>query len=228
MYPKAFVLRLSDPRPFAVIVFLLALLLVTAIGSQAQSGRRPPPQPKSPDPIPSKQADPPIAAPSEKNSKAQTRVMVVWRLRDTKTTTIYTRSVQDGFLERLSQSRSVKPSSGGQKNRMGAIEFAKNSTDTYVLSFVLLLDEGLARRDRDRASGRVPTQYYYVHYEIFSPVTGKTKRSGDVYQRQKGVGAVSVPFPQTPSSADSSLRYAGSEMADRLLDALGLPLPTRR
>ena len=218
----------QTPRRFAVMVFVLVLLLVTAIGSQAQSGRRPPQQQKLPDPIPSKQEDPPIAAPSDKDAKPQTRVMVVWHLKDPEITTIYSHSVQDGFLERLSQAGSVKPGTGQQKNRMQAIEFAKASTDTYVLSFVLLLDEVLARHDRDRASGRVPTQYYFVHYEIFTPGTGKTKASGNVYQRLKGVGGVSSPIPQTPLSADSSLRYAGSEMADRLLDVLGLPHPARR
>lgn len=120
MTPKAFVLRLPNPRRFAVMVFVLVLLLVMAIGSQAQSGRRPPNQPKSPDPIPSKQENPPIAAPAGKESKPQTRVMVVWRLQDPKTTTIYTYSVQDGFLERLSQSGSVKPGTGLQKNRRHA------------------------------------------------------------------------------------------------------------
>ena len=208
---RASVLRLPNPRRFAVMVFVLVLLLFTAIDSQAQSGRRPPKQPKSPDPIPSKQEDPPIAAPAEKDSKPQTRVMVVWHLYDPSTTTIHTYSVQDGCLERLSQSRSVKPSTGEQKNRMQAIEFAKASTYTYVLYFMLRMDEALARRDHDRASGRVPTQYYYVHYEIFTPGTGKTKKSGDVYQRLKGVPGVSLPFPQSPSSADSSLRYAGSD-----------------
>jgi hypothetical protein len=84
MNPKAFVLRLPNPRRFAVMVFVLVLLLVTAIGSQAQSGR-PPKQPKSPDPIPSKQENSPIAALSEKDSKPQTRVMVVWHLYDPST-----------------------------------------------------------------------------------------------------------------------------------------------
>lgn len=221
---KAFVLRLPNPRRFALIGFVLVLVLVAAIGSQAQSGRRPPKQPKSPDPIPSKQEDPPIAAPSEKDSKPQIPVKVVWHLQSIASTTMYTRAVQDGCLERLSQSGSVKPSTGQEMNRKQASDIAKGSEDTYVLYFELQIDA----YDQDRANmGGVPAQYYYVHYEIFTPGTGKSKTSGNVYQGQRRVGGVSLPVPQTSGSADAYLRYAGSEMADRLLAALGLP-PARR
>lgn len=222
MQPTTFILlrRISPRRTAAFLGFLL--LLGVASVSQAQSGRRPPKQPKSPDPIPSKQEEPPVTPPSEQNSKPQIPVKVVWHQQSIASSTIYTRIVQDGCLERLSESGAVKASATADLNRKQAIDIAKGSADTYVLYFELEADVA----DTERAGiGSIPPQYLYVRYEVFTPGTGKATTSGHVYQRSRGPGGMPlpVPGPQTTSSAEYSLRYAGSEMADRLLDALGLP-----
>jgi hypothetical protein len=124
------------------------------------------------------------------------------------------------------KSDAVKPIAGAEMNRKEAIDIAKASTDTYVLWFELDVDA----IDAGRTMGSVPPQYLYVNYAVFTPGTGKTRTSGHVYQRQRGPAGMPlpVPGPQTGSSADYSLQYAGREMADRLLDALSVSHPTDR
>ena len=202
---------------------LLCILVIVSLApvTQAQSGRRPPTQPKSPDPLPPKQDEPPIKQPSDKPSKPQIPVRVIWHLSNIASPTFYSQIVQDGCLERLSQSDLVKATPGAELNRKQASDIAKASADTYVLWFELDVDA----IDAGRAPlGSVPAQYLYVNYVVFTPVTGKTRTSGHVYQRPRGPAGMPlpVPGPQTGSSAEYSLKYAGSEMADRLLDALSL------
>src|SRR5437762_3459774 len=88
----------------SAILFLSLLLL--SIGSQAQSGRRPPKQPKSPDPLPSKQEEPPITQPTEQKSIPKIPVKVVWDLYAIASSSTYSRSVQEACLDELSKSGS--------------------------------------------------------------------------------------------------------------------------
>jgi hypothetical protein len=206
---------------------LLCILLIVSLApvTQAQSGRRPPKRVEAPDPLPPKQDEPPIKQPSDKPSNPQIPVRVVWHLPNIGSPTIYSQIVEDGCVERLSQSDLLKATRGAELNRKEAIDIAKASTDTYVLWFELDVDA----IDAGRAPmGSVPPQYLYVKYEVFTPVTGKTRTSGHVYQRQRGPSGIPLPGPQTGSSAEYSLKYAGREMADRLLDALSLSHPNDR
>src|SRR5206468_538044 len=100
--------------------------------SQAQSGRRPPKQPKSPDPFPTKQEEPPVK-PSEQNSIPQIPVKVVWYLQNVGISSYYPRIVEEGCLEQLSRAGAVKASAARDLNRKQASDIAKASTDTYVL-----------------------------------------------------------------------------------------------
>lgn len=217
--------RVRSPRSITGLLLFLLFLSSLASTSQAQSGRRPPKQPKSPDPFPQKQQEPPVEQSSEQNSKSQIPVKVVWYSQDITSSSIYTRIVQEACLERLSQSRAVKASAASEMNRKQASDSAKGSSDTYVLWFELQVDATSSDR-----IGYVPPQYLYVRYEVFTPGTGKTKTSGHVYQRPRGPGGVPLPVPppNTPAGAEYSLRYAGREVADRLLDTLGLPPPADR
>jgi len=199
----------------------IAVIVVLGSFALAQSGRKPPQQPKSPDPLPQKQDEPPIAQPSNKPSSSQIPVKVIWHLPNIGTSSIYSEIVEDGCLERLSQSNAIKAIAGREMNRKEAIDAAKASPDSYVLWFELDVDA----IDAQRSMGSVPPQYLYVKFEVFTPVTGKTRTSGHVYQRSRGAVGMPLPGPQTGSSADYSLRYAGREMADRLLDALSLSHP---
>lgn len=226
MRHKTPALQWTRPRSVAALGLSILLLLSTASLSQAQSGRRPPKQPTAPDPLPPKQEEPPAKQSSDQDSKSRIPVKVVWGLQNINASTIYSRIVEDGCMERLSKSGSVRATPAADMNRKQAHDIAKGSTDTYVLWFELEVDVA----DTDRAAlGGVPAQYLYVRYEVFTPGTGKTKTSGRVYQRRVGPGGVPLPrLPRTTGSAEYSLRYVGREMADRLLDTLNLPRPSER
>ena len=107
-------------------------------------------------------------------------------------------------------------------NRKQAIDIAKASSDTYVVWFELEVD--MAYRDRS-GMGSVPPQYLTVRFELYTPTTGKTKTSGQIYQRPQGPGGLPIPGPGTGGSAVYSLGYAGREMADRVLATLGVARP---
>jgi hypothetical protein len=218
----------SDVRGFkrqrrAAVLLWLLIFLIAAPLSEAQSGRRPPKQPTSPDPLPPKNEEPPIKPPSEQNSAPKIPVKVVWQLSHIGSSSIYSRTVQEACLERLSKSGSVTPGAArDEMNRKQAIDLAKGSSDTYVVWFELELDPQY--QDRGGISN-VPPQYLTVRFELYTPGTGKTKTGGNVYQRPQGPGGLPLPVPGTAGTAGYSLAYAGREMADRVLDALGVGRP---
>lgn len=218
MQPKSIILRWT--RNIAPLSITLLLLLVTAIGTAAQSGRKPPKPPKSPDPLPSKQEDPPIAPPSEQKSTPKIPVKVGWQLDAIASSSIYSRSVQEKCLEELSRSGSVNAIALGELNRKKAIDMAKASEDTYVVWFQLEPDPAYSDRF---GIGSVPPQYLTVRFDVFTPTTGKTKTSGHIYQRQVGPGG--LPVPGSGTNGYYSLEYTGREMADRVLASLGLGRP---
>lgn len=212
----------------SIIVLLISALLLMGEGlvASGQSGRRPPKRIESPNPLPPKQEEPPIKAPEDK-SKSRVPVKVAWYLQNISNSPILSRIVQSGCLERLSQSNSVNATPAEDLNRKQASDIAKASTDVYVLWFEVELDGSQTSRvGLDPAS----LQDLYVRYEVFTPGTGKTKTTGRIYQRSRGPGGLPLPMPAPGStmSAEYSLRYAGREMADRLLDALNLPHPAER
>jgi hypothetical protein len=219
MQPTTIILRRR--RYFALPLLSLVLLVVTAFGAAAQSGRKPPKPPKSPDPLPSKQEDPPIAQPSERKSTPKIPVKVLWQSYAVASSSIYARSVQESCLDELSKSGSVTASTTAKElNRKEAIDIAKASADMYVVWFQLEPDP--AYNDRS-GIGSIPAQYLVVSFYVFTPTTGKSKASGRVYQRPVGPGG--LPIPGSGTNGYYSLEYAGREMADRVLASLGLGRP---
>lgn len=199
-----------------IIGFLL--LVGSASISPAQSGRRPPKRPTSPDPLPPKQDEPPIQPSSDQAGKPKIPVKVVWHSSFVASSTIYSRTVLEACLDRLSKSGSVTATgSSGEMNRKQASDAAKASSDTYVVWFELEVDHAYDRG----GMGNVPPQYLMVRFELYTPTTGKSKTGGNVYQRPQGPGGIPIPGP-TSTSAFYSLGYAGREMADRVLDSLGI------
>lgn len=220
MQPKLIVFRRR--RKPSRLFLSLVLVLVTAFASAAQSGRRPPRQPKSPDPFPSKQEDPPIAPPSEQKSIQKIPVKVVWDLYAIASSSIYSSSVLEACLNELSKSGSVTPSTTAKElNRKQAIDMAKGSADTYVVWFQLEPDPAYSDRS---GLGQIPAQYLILNFYVYEPTTGKSKTSGRVYQRS-GVGPGGLPVPGTGTNGYYSLEYAGREMGDRVLAALGVGRP---
>ncbi len=213
----------STARVTASIFVCILLLLSAAPISQAQSGRRPPKRPTSPDPLPPKSEEPPIKPPSEQNSTPKIPVKVVWQMSFNASNT-YSQTVQEACLSRLGQSGSIQPTAAADEmNRKQAIDIAKASSDTYVLWFELEADS--AYGGGGGGIGSVPPQYLTVRFEVYSPTTGKTKTSGHIYQRPQGPGGLPIPGTGTYGSAIYSLGYAGREMADRVLDNLGVARP---
>lgn len=219
MQPTTIVFRRR--RNLALPFLSLVLLVVTAFGAAAQSGRKPPKPPKSPDPLPQKQEDPPIAPSSEQKSTPKIPVKVVWQSYAVASSSIYARSVQESCLDELSKSGSVTASTTAKElNRKEAVDIAKASADMYVVWFQLEPDP--AYNDRS-GIGSVPAQYLMVSFYVFTPTTGKTKASGRVYQRPVGPGG--LPVPGSGTNGYYSLEYAGREMADRVLATLGIGRP---
>lgn len=208
---------------FIVSVFCALLVLTAASFVEGQSGRRIPKKPSSPDPAPSAQPEQPIESPQPKETKPQTPVFVASYLAYINTSNIYTNAVMDGCLNRLYESPMIKVRRGKEMNRKEASDYAKASEDTYVVWIQLEVDA--ASSDR---SGVGPVNPYslYVDYVVFAPKTGKSKSAGRVYQRDRRLGG--SPLPRTTGVAEYSLRDAGIETADRVLDTLGFALPPRR
>lgn len=215
-------------RSLHAVSLLLCVLLISGITgiAQAQSGRRVPKRPTSPEPLPPKESEPPIEQPQPKDDKPQIPILVVKDVPNINISTMIADNVMLACLKRLGESLSVKPRSGRDMNRKQASDAAKGTTDTYAVVIQLEIDHAY-QRTRDNM-GYVDPRALYVRYEVFSPSTGKTKTSGSVYQRNRGPGGVPMPVPNTGLGAEHALMYAGREAADRILAAIGLALPPER
>jgi hypothetical protein len=127
-------------------------------------------------------------------------------------------------MERTQKAAAVKVRTGKEMNRKEAIDAAKASKDTYVVWFQLQQDRADTEHANTSVLGGNPYGLY-VDYFIYEPGTGKTKAAGHVYQRtNRGVGGAPwpAPTPRTTGAAEYSLRYAGVEFAERVLDTLNV------
>lgn len=213
--------------PRFVLISLCALFVLTAASfAEGQSGRRIPKKPSSPDPLPPAQSDPPINQSEPKDEKPKIPILVVKYLPYMNNSDIAGSIVMEGFLERMQASNAVKIRPGKDMNRKEASDYAKSSPDTYVVLIQLDVDSAYSNRD---SIGYVDPRALYVDYVVFAPGTGKSKSAGHVYQRRGSIGGTPLPapVPRTTAGAEYSLRNAGRETADRVLDALGLALMHR-
>jgi hypothetical protein len=211
--PACSVLRSS------VSFLLFALLLVTAASfAQAQSGRRIPKQPGSTERNSPSEPEPPAQQPTPKESAPRLPILAVKNLQTVGSSSIFTDIALGGCLEELKQSTAVEVSSGRDKNRKEASDYAKASKDTYVVLIQL-------ESDTFDTMGGNPGSFY-VSYVVFAPGTGKIKTQGHIYQGQSR-GPVGVPIPRSTASIEYELRRCGREAADRVLDALNIAQPRR-
>jgi hypothetical protein len=214
----------ASARRRAVTMLVGALLLLNGAIAQAQSGRRIPKRPTSADPMPPKASEPPVAQPEEKKSdKPALTLLLAKHMNDFMySSDIYLNIVMDGFLERVSKLKNVKVEPGGRDmNRKQAYDAAKAATDRYVVWFQLASDNMSSSPQSDYSYA----YNLYIDYVVYTPGTGKTKSSGHVYQRTRSVGPVGMPVPGR-TAVEYNLRYAGMEMADRVLGSLDLDSPT--
>jgi hypothetical protein len=217
--------RRSGVLASAFSLLICALILMAAAGmADAQSGRKIPKRPSSPDPLPPKSTEPAIEESKPKDDKSQIPVMVVSDRSDINSSPYWTSAVLQGCLGRLSDSKSVRPTSGREMNRKQASDAAKASADTYVVIVQVEVDPTYRNRTD---IGNIDMRHVYVNYTLFSPGTGKVKTSGNVYPYNRAVGGVPLPgrIPNSPASAEYSLRYAGRDVADRVLASIGMARP---
>jgi hypothetical protein len=203
-------------------IFLCAFFILSIFAvAEGQSGRRPPKRPAEPPPPPA-QNEPPASSSSTQEKKAATPILLA-RHRDDiiYSSDVYLGVVAEGFLERMTKVAGVKTRLGMKDiNRKEASDAAKSSEDTYVVWFQLA-QEGVPGNNPSGQSA----YSFIVDYVIYSPGTGKTRSSGHIYQRPtRGVGGAPWPptSPRTNSAAEYTLRYAGVELAERVLDSLNL------
>ncbi len=203
-----------------VVKLSLCALLAASFTAHAQSGRRIPKQPSSPDPTPPAQTEP--ATESSTPAAPLIPILVVKNLASAAISPVLADFALEGCFEELKQSPSLRVSSGKDKNRKEASDYAKASTDTYVVLIQLESDV------IDRGSLiEVDPRSLSLTYIVFTPGTGKIKTQGRVFQGQR-VGPLSLPAPNSTASYDYELRRCGREAADRVLDALKLARPQLR
>ena len=208
----------------AAALLLATFFVCNATLAAPQSGRRVPKRPTTADPMPPKDSEPPIVQPEEnKPSRPAVPVLLAGNLDDMiYSSSVYLNIVMDGFMERMSKVKYVKVEPAGPNtNRKQANDAAKASKDRYVVWFRLVSDSMSSSPTSDNSAG----YNLYIDFQVFEPGTGKSKTSGHVYQRTRTAGPVGVPLPGR-TGVEYNLRYAGMELADRVLSVLDLNSPT--
>jgi hypothetical protein len=203
----------------SILILSFGLLLLFHSSANAQSGRKIPKTPPKP-PETSQPKEPPSeeSKPAKPQSnEPQTKLMVVYQLQTIYNSTYYSDIVAKGCLDRLQKSLSAGVQFGKEMNRKEASDFAKASSEVYVVWFELESDSFGATSNRDSL------QSLYVNFILYAPQTGKTQTSGHIYQNQRGV--LTGRLPQNSVTAEYTLRRAGSDLADRILKSLNLPVP---
>jgi hypothetical protein len=215
--------NLSSSNTGLPIVLCLSLLLLIGSIATGQSGRRLPKLPPKPvETTPPKEPTPEENQPAKpQNKEPLIPVIVAHQLPNIMSSHMLTNAVIEGCLERLQKSTGLRAQFGREMNRKEASDLAKASADTYVLWLQLESDSFYSDRSN---TGRNDVQSYYVNYVLYTPGTGKNRTQGHVYQRQRGV----LPIPRGGLAGEYTLKLAGRDLADKVLNALNLPLPPDR
>ncbi|HMF55219.1 MAG TPA: hypothetical protein VK619_02555 [Pyrinomonadaceae bacterium] len=229
---------LSETCMGTLLFFCVSLAaLAFAFAAHAQSGRsirRPTAEP-SPSAQPSAQ---PQASPqrSEHTSPRPAATFIVAKFVQSTSLTIETRLAFDGFVERLKQSGNVEVQvAPTDMSRGEAMDRARAESEAYVIWLRTEVDTA----DSERASiATINSGCVLVSYTVYSPQTAKVKAQGRVYQRGYAPD-VCLATARNPSPGptqrhryelpyEERLRRAGSEAADRVIQAFELRLPTTR
>ena len=218
------VLRAGLRRSVSLLLFALLLVAVASL-AQAQSGRRIPKQPGSTERNSPSQPEPTVQQPTPKEKASLIPILAVKNLQTVGSSSIFTDIALGGCLEELKESTAVEVSSGKDKNRKEASDYAKASKDTYVVLIQLEQDTADTEHPSVSVLGGNPRSLY-VSYVAFAPGTGKVKTQGHIYQGQSR-GPVGVPTSGSTGSIEYELRRCGREAADRVLEALNLSRPRR-
>lgn len=215
-------LRLSVLIRFVAVCLLF--LLAAGVASP-QSGRR----------LPNRGSKQPTESPQEpepakqKPEKEKLNILVVPNISSLSLYSgVYGRAVGEECAERLRQAIAINAVLGKEMNRKEASDWAKEHQNSHVVWFEIKSD----RVDFDPTTSRRgdDPNHISIDYTLFATGTGKTKTSGRVLLSQVGGLSdvvVGLPSPRV-GSADYLYRKAGRAVADRILDALKIPIPSKQ
>jgi hypothetical protein len=213
------------------LAFCIGIILLIPSLAEAQSGRRPPKRTESEGVQRSSDPEPPVKASEKQPAKESTPVLLA------KSNSYFSSNgnffsdyVMEACAARLKQAATLAvEKSVKEMNRKEASDAARSSTTRHVVVIELTSERMGYDRRRDRG-------YYaddvVVEYTVFTPGTGKIKTSGRVYANRANsrVGGVGVPLPVPsggPATAEYMLKHAGREVAERVIDSLGVLPPPR-
>ena len=216
-------------KPYSALVLCVGIVLLVSSLAQAQSGRRPPKRSESEGVQRPSEPEPPVKPAEAKQSDNGKIPVLVVKSNSYFSSSYYSDYVAEGCTARLRQAETLMvDKSDREMNRKEASDAAMAPTPRYVV--LLELTSERMGYDRRRDGGYYPEDVV-VQYTVFAPGTGKVKTSGRVYTRRAGstVGGVGLPLPvptDGPAAAEYMLKQAGREVADRVIDSLGvLPSP---
>ncbi|MEW6129183.1 MAG: hypothetical protein AB1757_19240 [Acidobacteriota bacterium] len=210
MLPQPPITKLKN-RQVYFLIFIIILLTLPLFGQSGRNRQNPKKQPASPPQQTQPDNDQPEASQTTKKPEPGIQILVVYYKSNIMHPDAYSDIVLSGCLNRLQESALVSARPGKEMNRKEASDFAKASKDTYVLWFELENEIG----ESDRS---IPS---IVSFTLYLPETGKSKTSGRIYTRQGTI--IPRTTPRTTYPGGYRLEIAGEDLADRILNAIGLP-----
>ena len=143
----------------------------------------------------------------------------------------YARIALSDCERRLRESPAVSVQVAGQEvNRKEAHDRARAEKE----AFVVLLQMQTNSNDIARPNDYRDLSNAYINYTVFTPGTAKIKTQGRVYldsvgsNARVGRGRVSLPMPGSRRMpVEYLVRLAAQEVADRLMAALDVALPSK-
>ena len=207
---------------------LVSLLILTLLCSPslnpvaAQSGRRLPNQSPRTTPSTTNKAEAEKTDPAKEHAnKDQHKTSILISL-DTQNLNIpryFITLVGTSCADRLQESGAAKVQIGSEMNRKGASDFARNSTDVFVV-LLQLENDPMRSGNSDWNGAYQDPRALVLSYTVFEPKTGKSRAHGRTYPRANSIDPRSIP--QTGQAAEYRLKLAAEEAADRIVRALGL------
>jgi hypothetical protein len=205
---------------YAAIGSAVCLLIVlTALTTFAQSGRRGSKSP--PVSVPTPEAPLPEKKPKA-NEPPQLNLILGISRGDVfaNIPPYYYDSVLESCARRLEDSRAVHLEvEPHEMMRSDAVKRAKSEKEAFVVWLEL-------RSDAYSQSSGTNLDQIYVGYAVFEPVTGKTATQGQAYQSAYRKGGIPLPGGRNSTMvAEGRLRAAAEEAAERILKGLHIALP---
>jgi len=199
----------------------MAVLIASTAVVAAQSGRRGGAKSSAP-------ATPPVASPTEVQSKPQTssRLQLLVAIHDPTGFDGVPYRMPDIALEacvrRLAESKDVTPTPALQRmTRSEGLKAAKAETVRYVVWLQVRNEQADYGADVSTHSGQL-----YVTFIIYEPGTAKIKDSGRAHYGTAKVGNVGVSGPSARRAvySDYAIKQTARQAADKILNAFQIKI----